>query len=296
VREGSGVQVHLVDGTFELFRAFYSAPSRKNREGREVGATLGWARSLARLLRSEGVTHVAVAYDHVIESFRNNLFAGYKTGAGIDPELWQQAELVEQATRALGVVCWPMIEFEADDALAAAAFRFAELPEVERVVIASPDKDLTQCTVHPKVVTWDRIRDTTLDAHGVEQKFGIRPASIPDYLALVGDPQDGIPGVPRWGKKAASVMLARYVHVERIPRNVNEWAVDVRGKPALAETLFEDFDRVLLYKTLATLRRDVPLEESLDSLRYKGASRAALTELGKELDEPELEQRVSYAD
>lgn len=296
VGDTAGVQVHLVDGTFELFRAFYSAPSRRNAAGREVGASLGWFRSLSRLLQSEGVTHVAVAFDHTIESFRNQLFPGYKTGDGIDPELWQQAELVERVTRALGVVCWPMVEFEADDALATAAFAFADSPEVDRVVIASPDKDLTQCTVHPKVITWDRIRNTTLDARGVEAKFGIRPESIPDYLALVGDPQDGIPGVPRWGKKAASQVLARYVHLERIPRNPAGWEVDVRGKPALAENLFGDWDAVLLYRTLATLRRDVPLREGLPELRHHGASPGALAELVTELAEPDLLQRVLYAD
>jgi 5'-3' exonuclease len=290
------VQVHLVDGTFELFRAFYSAPPRKNADGREVGAALGWFRSLSRLLQGDGATHVAVAFDHVIESFRNRLFAGYKTGAGIDPVLWQQAQLVERVTRALGVVCWPMVEFEADDALCTAAFRFADLAEVERVVIASPDKDLTQCTVHPKIVTWDRIRNTTLDAQGVEAKFGVRPASIPDYLALVGDPQDGIPGVPRWGKKAASLILARYVHLERIPRDAAAWDVPVRGKLGLAENLFADWDAVLLYRTLATLRQDVPLAEELGQLEYRGASRTALTELVRELAEPDLLQRAVYAD
>jgi 5'-3' exonuclease len=206
------------------------------------------------------------------------------------------AELVERTTRALGVVCWPMVEFEADDALATAAFRFADHDDVERVVIASPDKDLTQCTVHPRVVTWDRIRDTTYDARAVEAKFGVRPQSIPDYLALVGDPQDGIPGVARWGKKAAASVLARYLHLERIPRDPSQWNVDVRGKPALAENLFADLEAVLLYRTLATLRRDVPLAEALDDLRHQGASRAALSELVEELEEPELEQRVVYAD
>jgi 5'-3' exonuclease len=294
--ESRPVQVHLIDGTFELFRAFYSAPSRKNRRGREVAAASAWFRSLARLVSTTDVTHVAVAFDHTIESFRNELFAGYKTGDGIDPALWQQAGLVEDVTRALGVTCWPMVEFEADDALATAALRFADEAAVERVVIASPDKDLTQCTVHPKVITWDRIRDTTLDARGVEEKFGVRPSSIPDYLALVGDPQDGIPGVPRWGKKAASSVLARYLHLESIPKDAESWDVAVRGKPALGEQLFADFDSVLLYRTLATLRRDVPLPESLDALRYHGASRAAVSELGEELDDPELEQRVSYAD
>jgi 5'-3' exonuclease len=290
------VQVHLVDGTFELFRAFYGAPSHVNAAGREVGAAVGWFRSLARLLASDGVTHVAVAFDHVIESFRNELFAGYKTGEGMDPVLWQQAELVERVTRALGVVCWPMVEFEADDALCTAALRFADLPEVERVVIASPDKDLTQCTVHPKVTTWDRIRNTTLDAAGVEAKFGVRPVSIPDFLALVGDSADGIPGVPRWGKKAASQILARYLHLERIPRDPSEWDVPVRGKPALAEMLFADWDAVLLFRTLATLRRDVPLPEGLSELRYRGASRGALAELVDELAEPDLLMRVQYAD
>jgi 5'-3' exonuclease len=290
------VQVHLVDGTFELFRAFFSAPSRTNSSGREVGASVGWCYSLLRLLRSSNVSHVAVAFDHVIESFRNEMFAGYKTGEGIEPALWQQAELVERVTTAMGVVCWPMVDFEADDSLATGAARFSSLPEVEKVVIASPDKDLTQCLVHPKVITWDRIRDTTLDVEGVKSKFGILPESIPDYLALVGDTADGIPGIPRWGKKGASVVLERYVHLEDIPRDASLWDVDVRGKPTLAANLFSQWDEALLYRKLATLRSDVPLAESLEDLRYRGASRTALTELVQELSEPELLERVEYAD
>jgi 5'-3' exonuclease len=296
VSETRRVQVTLVDGTFELFRAFYSAPAQKNAAGREIGATLGWFRSLAALVKRPASTHVAVAFDHVIESFRNTLFAGYKTGEGIEPALWQQAPLVEQVTRALGVVCWPMVEFEADDALATAAARFALLPEVSRVVIASPDKDLAQCAVSPKVVLWDRIRDTITDADGVVSKFGVAPQSIPDYLALVGDTADGIPGIPRWGKKGAATVLARYQHLEAIPRDVARWDVDVRGKAALAEQLFAAWDSALLYRTLATLRCDVPLTETLEAVRYRGASRHEMSELLRELQEPELEQRVTYAE
>jgi 5'-3' exonuclease len=286
------VQVHLIDGTFELFRAFFAVPSSRSAQGAEVGAARGLLRGFAALLTSGEVTHVACAFDHVIESFRNDLFAGYKTGDGIDPALYSQFGLAERVTQALGIVTWPMIEFEADDAIATAAHRFAQDPSVSRVVIASPDKDLSQCLLEPKVVCWDRIRNTWLDAAGATAKFGVGPASIPDYLALVGDTADGIPGIPRWGAKSAATVLAEYHHLEAIPSEARDWRVKVRGAEVLAQNLREQKDAALLYRRLATLRRDVPLAESLEDLRWRGAPEAELTRLCEELSEPSVLERV----
>ncbi|HEY3668834.1 MAG TPA: 5'-3' exonuclease H3TH domain-containing protein, partial [Polyangiaceae bacterium] len=223
------MNVHLIDGTYELFRAFYAVPSAKNAAGLEVGATRGLARSLLALLREPGVSHIAIAFDHVIESFRNDLFDGYKTGEGIDPDLWGQFELAERVCAALGVVVWPMVEFEADDALATAAARFAQDPAVEQVIIASPDKDLAQCVVGTRVVCLDRMRKKILDEPGVGAKFGVTPAQIPDFLALVGDSADGIPGVPRWGEKSAAAVLSACGSLEQIPGSPDAWPVKVRG-------------------------------------------------------------------
>lgn len=273
------MRLHLVDGTFELFRAHFGAPGALAPDGREVGATRGLLRSLYALLREDGVTHVAVAFDHVIESFRNTLYAGYKTGEGLPPELLAQFPLAEAAARALGVVTWPMVEFEADDALATAAARWHDAPGVEQVVVCSPDKDLAQCVVGTRVVTYDRIRRTTLDEEGVRAKFGVSPASIPDLLALVGDDADGIPGVPRWGSKSAAAVLARYGTLDQVPDDPAAWDIPVRGAAALATQLRDHRELALLYRTLATLRRDVPLTEMRDDLRWRGADREALTAL-----------------
>jgi len=287
------MNVHLVDGTYELFRAFYAVPSAKNAAGAEVGAVRGFARSLLGLLREPGTSHVAVAFDHVIESFRNQLFAGYKTGDGIDPDLWSQFELAERACAALGIVVWAMVEFEADDALATAAARFARDPEVEQVFIASPDKDLSQCVVGSRVVCLDRMRKKVLDEAGVLEKFGVTPAQIPDYLALVGDAADGIPGVPRWGAKSAAAVLAAYGTLEEIPDSAALWRVPVRGAAALAESLASRRADAILYKQLATLRLDVPLAETLADLEYRGAVRAPLEALSAELSDGSLVERVS---
>ena len=286
------MNVHLVDGTYELFRAFYAVPSAKNLAGVEVGAVRGLARSLLALMREPGASHVAVAFDHVIESFRNELFAGYKTGEGIDPDLWGQFELAERVCSALGIVVWSMVEFEADDALATAAARFARESDVEQVLIASPDKDLAQCVVGTRVVCLDRMRKKVLDQDGVVTKFGISPAQIPDYLALVGDTADGIPGVPRWGAKSAAAVLREYGTIEAIPDSVASWRVPVRGAAALAESLAERRADALLYKRLATLRVDVPLSENLGDLRYRGAARAPLQALAAELADETLVERV----
>jgi 5'-3' exonuclease len=264
------VKIHLVDGTYELFRAHFAWPSSKGSAGQEVAAAKGLFSTLRRLLATPGVTHVACAFDHVIESFRNDLFPGYKTGEGLDPSLLGQFDLAERVCVALGVVTWPMVEFEADDALATAARRWCDAPGVEQVVICSPDKDLTQCVRGDRVVCWDRMRDRVYAEPDVIEKFGVPPASIPDYLALVGDTADGIPGVPRWGKKAAAVLLAEYGHLEAIPHDDALWRVKIRGSRALAAELALQHSAALLYRELATLRFDVPLAESLDDLRYRG--------------------------
>jgi 5'-3' exonuclease len=278
------VRAHLIDGTFELFRAFFGAPPAQTSDGREVGASRALLRSFAALLRSGDVTHVGVAYDHVIESFRNDLFPGYKTGAGIDPALWSQFEPAERVATALGMQMWPMVELEADDALATAAAALAARPEVTQVIIASPDKDLTQCVRGDRVVAWDRMRGNTLDEPAVVAKFGVSPESIPDWLALVGDDADGIPGLPRWGARTAATVHARWKHLEAIPDDPARWEVTVRGGATLAATLRERRDDVLLYRTLATLRTDAAIPCTLDDLAWRGVDPAALAALGAELD------------
>ncbi len=288
---GERVNVHLIDGTYELFRSFYGAPSKSAPDGREVGATLAFARSLLSLLDTPGVTHVAVAFDTVIESFRNELFAGYKTGEGIDPALWSQFPLVEQMTEALGVVAWRMLEFEADDALATGAATYSSLEEVVRVVLCSPDKDLMQCVRGQEVVCWDRLRDKLYDETAVREKLGVAPASVPDYLALVGDTADGIPGIPRWGARSAAAVLARYEHLEAIPRHAEAWEVSVRGAAALVTELTQREEDVVLYRRLATLRRDVPLSEGLGALEWRGARRGDLEALCRELGDERLPGR-----
>ncbi len=284
------MQVHLIDGTYELFRAFYGAPSASV-EGREVGATRALLSNFANFVSGAEVTHVAVAFDHEIESFRNALFDGYKTGEGIDPDLFSQFPLAEDATRALGIVVWPMVEFEADDALAAGAARFAAHPGVERVVLCSPDKDLAQC-VNERVVCWDRLRDKWLDPAGVKEKFGVPPESIPDYLALVGDAADGIPGIPKWGAKSAGAVLSAYGHVEQIPPQPGEWTVKPRGAVRLSAELEAARDQALLYRRLATLRTDVPLKEDLSALRWGGPDLAALERLSSVLGSDSVLRRM----
>jgi 5'-3' exonuclease len=286
------MRVHLVDGTFELFRAFYGAPPAASPTGREVGATRALLRTLYALVEKDGATHVGCAFDTVIESFRNRLFEGYKTGDGLDPALWSQFPLAERAAHALGFAVWPMVEFEADDALATAAARFSQEPGVERVLVCSPDKDLAQCVRGSRVVTFDRLRGTLLDEDGVRAKFGVGPHSIPDLLALVGDAADGIPGVPRWGAKSAASVLARYGHVEDIPDDEGAWDVKVRGAASLAESLRAHRGVLPLYKTLATLRVDVPLEESLADLEWRGARRDALEALCDEIGDRGFVARV----
>ena len=284
--------VHLLDGTYELFRAHYGAPPSTAPDGREVGATRGLLRSLLSLVKNENATHVAVAFDHVIESFRNDMFGGYKTGEGIEPALLAQFGPAEEAARALGFVVWPMIEFEADDALATAATRFRDDPDVEQVLICTPDKDLAQTVVGDRVVCRDRRRKKTIDEVGVIEKFGVGPASIPDWLGLVGDDADGIPGIPRWGARSSASVLSEYGHLESIPRDSADWCVKVRGAATLAENLDAYRDEAILYRSLATLRTDVPLAESLDELEWRGARKEELEGLAEALGDTEIVERI----
>lgn len=276
--------VHLVDGTFELFRAYYGGPKRTNAAGEEIGASRTFARSMKGWIERAGITHIAFAFDHTIESFRNQLFAGYKTGEGIDAELLAQFPLVEQAAAALGAVVWPMTEFETDDALATGAALCAADARVERVIICSPDKDFAQCVVDDRVVMWDRIRDRIYDRAGVIEKWGVEPGAIPDYLALVGDTADGIPGLPGWGAKSAAAVLARYGKLEAIPDAAESWDLSVRGGARLAQTLRERRDDAILYRTLATLRLDVPLAEAVDDLIWTGVEEASWSALAARLE------------
>ena len=277
------MKVHLVDGTYELFRAYFALPSIAAPDGREVGAVRGLVQTLLTLLRQPDVTHVAVAFDSVIRSFRNDLFDGYKTGEGTPSELLAQFPLAERAAAALGLVVWPMAEFEADDALGTAAVRWQDAPDVEQIVLCSPDKDLSQVVHGDRVVALDRRRDMVIDEVGVREKFGVAPASIPDYLGLVGDSADGIPGIPRWGAKGTAQVLDHYGHIEQIPTDATDWAVNVRGAKSLAASLSDNMDAALLYRQLATLRLDVPIAEELAQLEWQGARRAEYQQFCDEL-------------
>jgi 5'-3' exonuclease len=267
------LEVHLIDGTYELFRHYYALPSALDAEGHEVAAVRGVLNSILGMIKG-GATHIAVATDHVIESFRNGLWAGYKTSAGIEPDLWAQFPLLEEALTAMGVVVWPMVEFEADDALAAAAVAAARDKRVERVIICTPDKDLAQCVSGTRIVQLNRRTGAIIDETGVMAKFGVAPASIPDYLALVGDAADGYPGLDGWGAKSAAAVLSRYGHFEAIPKDWREWRVNAVNPGGLAYTLFKEFEQALLFRRLATLRTDFSLFASVDDLEWKGATDA----------------------
>jgi len=261
--------VHLIDGTYELFRHYYALPSARDQNGHEIAAVRGVLASILGMIQS-GATHVAVATDHVIESFRNSLWPGYKTGAGIEPDLLSQFPLLEEALSAAGIVVWPMIEFEADDALAAGAMAAACDSRVERVIICTPDKDLAQSVRGNRVVQLNRRTRVTYDEAGVVQKFGVSPGSIPDYLALVGDAADGYPGLPGWGAKSSAAVLAKFGNLEGIPADWSEWHVNAANASALAKVLSMERDRALLFRTLATLRTDIQLFDDVDQLRWNG--------------------------
>ena len=285
------MKIYLVDGTYELFRNHFGAPPKKAPDGQEVGATLGLLKSMLALLTGSKATHVACAFDHVIESFRNDLFTGYKDGSAVDPNLLAQFPLAEEAVSALGLVVWPMVEFEADDALATATERFKNDARVEQIIICSPDKDLAQLVSDRRIVGWDRRRDIVIDEAGVLEKFGVLPPSIPDWLALVGDAADGYPGIPGWGAKSASAVLFRYPHLESIPENPQEWGITASRAARLAESLAAHREEALLFRQLATLRQDVPIQEIPADLEWQGAHQR-LKEICHKLGDDQLPQRI----
>lgn len=287
------MDVYLIDGTYELFRHFYALPPASDAQGREVGAVLGVLRSVVSMLE-RGATHVGVATDHVIESFRNHLYAGYKTGEGVAPQLMSQFPVLEEALEAMGLVVWPMVEFEADDALASAAAKAAADARVRQVIICTPDKDLGQCVSGARVVQLDRRRNLLRDEDGIVAKFGVRPPSIPDYLAVVGDSADGFPGVAGWGEKAASSTLSRYLHLEKIPRDWRAWDGAIANSRRLAASLFASWDEAVLFRILATLRLDAPVFDVVDDLRWIGP-RPHFEDYCRGLGSPDLFGRVISA-
>ncbi|MFY9674260.1 MAG: 5'-3' exonuclease H3TH domain-containing protein [Terriglobales bacterium] len=283
------MDVHLVDGTYELFRHYYALPSARDENGREVAAVRGVLSSVLGMIRG-GATHIAVATDHVIESFRNDLWTDYKTSAGVEPDLWAQFPLLETVLSAAGVVVWPMVEFEADDALASAAVLASRDPKVERGIICTPDKDLAQIVQGTRIVQLNRRTRVTLDESGVVEKFGVSPQSIPDYLALVGDSADGYPGLRGWGAKSSAAVLAKFVHLESIPTDWREWKVNATNAAALANTLVRERDRALLFRALATPRTDLPLFDDVGQLRWKGPT-PTFDETAARLDAARTERR-----
>jgi 5'-3' exonuclease len=287
------MEVHLLDGTYELFRHFFAVPSSTDVNGQEVGAVRGVLGSVMAMIES-GATHIGVATDHVVESFRNDLYDDYKTSEGVAPELLSQFPILEEALQAMGVVVWPMIYFEADDALASAAAKAAQNKDVAQVLICTPDKDLSQCVVGTRVVQVDRRRDALRDEAGVEARFGVKPQSIPDYLAVVGDSADGFPGVAGWGEKAAASTLSHYQHLEHIPKDWQKWEPSIKKARRLSESLFSAWDDALLFRTLATLRLDVPVFENVDELRWQGP-REDFAELCQRLKATNLPKRANSA-
>ncbi len=277
------MKLYLIDGTYELFRAHFGAPPRSAPDGRPIGAVTGLVQSLLMLLREERPDFIACAFDHVVESFRNDLFDGYKTGDGVPEDLFAQFDLAETAARSIGITVWPMVEFEADDAIASAASKWKDDPSLEKIVICSVDKDLMNLVDGSRVVLWDRRRDLTYTEAEVVERFGVSPSSIPDYLALVGDSADGIPGVPRWGAKGTAAVLSEYGCMEDIPDSYEDWTKTVRGGKTLAQNLSANRENALLYKTLATLRTDAPIAESLEAVRWKGVPQREYLDLCDDL-------------
>jgi len=287
------MDVYLIDGTYELFRYFFAVPAAADVNGREVGGVRGVLGTVLSMIE-RGAAHLGVATDHVVESFRNDLYPGYKTSEGVAPELLSQFPTLEEMLQAMGVVVWPMVEFEADDALSSAAAKAATDENVRQVLICTPDKDLSQCVVGNRVVQLDRRREVMRDEAGVVEKFGVNPQSIPDYLAVVGDSADGFPGVAGWGAKAAALVLSRYSHLEGIPKDWQDWHPSIRRARVLAESLFSAWDDALLFRTLATLRLDVPVFDQVEDLRWKGP-RADFEECCRRMKSPELLRRVTSA-
>jgi 5'-3' exonuclease len=287
------MEIYLIDGTYELFRHFFAVPAAADLDGREIGAVRGVLGTVLSMIE-RGATHLGVATDHVVESFRNDLYPGYKTSEGVAPELLSQFPILEEALQAMGVVVWPMVEFEADDALASAAAQAATDDHVGQVLICTPDKDLSQCVVGKRVVQLDRRRDLLRDEAGVVEKFGVNPRSIPDYLAVVGDSADGFPGIAGWGAKAAALVLSRYSHLEDIPKGWQDWHPSIRRARALGEALFSAWDDALLFRTLATLRLDVPVFDQVEELRWKGP-RSDFEECCRRMKSPDLLRRVMLA-
>jgi 5'-3' exonuclease len=287
------IDVYLVDGTYELFRHFFAVPSARDVNGQEIGAVRGVLASILSMFE-RGATHLGVATDHVVESFRNDLYPGYKTSEGVAPELLSQFPILEEALTAMGVWVWPMVEFEADDALASAAATAAMDERVRQVIICTPDKDLSQCVVGTRVVQMDRRKEIVRDEAGVVAKFGVPPQSIPDYLAVVGDNADGFPGVSGWGQKAAALVLSQYPHLEDIPKDWQAWHPSIRRARALSESLFSAWDDALLFRKLATLRLDVPVFETIEDLRWREA-RPSFEEHCRRMRSPELLRRAKAA-
>jgi 5'-3' exonuclease len=287
------MDVHLIDGTYELFRHFFAVPSATDLQGQEIGAVRGVLHSVLSMIE-RGATHVGVATDHVVESFRNDLYPGYKTSEGVPPELLSQFPILEEALEAMGVVVWPMVYYEADDALASAAAKASADDRVRQVIICTPDKDLSQCVVGTRVVQLDRRREVLRDEAGVVTKFGVKPHSIPDYLAVVGDSADGFPGVSGWGPKTASLVLSQYLHLENIPRDFRGWPTSIRSAERLSTSLFGAWNDALLFRTLATLRLDVPMSDTVDELCWKGP-RPSFEEHCQRMKSPDLLSRATSA-
>jgi 5'-3' exonuclease len=284
------MDVYLVDGTYELFRHFFAVPAAKDASGQEIGAVRGVLTSVVSMIE-RGATHIGVATDHVVESFRNDLYPGYKTAEGVPPELLSQFPLLEEALEVMGILVWPMVYYEADDALASAAAKAAQEVGVNQVFICTPDKDLGQCVVGTRVVQLDRRQNIVRDEAGVVTKFGVKPQSIPDYLAVVGDSADGYPGVAGWGAKAGAAVLSQYSHFEAIPKDWREWHPSIRKARLLSESLFSAWNDAILFRTLATLRLDVPVFAKVDDLRWKG-SRTGFAEYCDRMKAPDLLRRV----
>lgn len=285
------MEIHLLDGTYELFRHFFAVPPATDSSGQEIGATRGVVASVLSMIE-QGATHIGVATDHVVESFRNDLYPGYKTSEGVPSELLSQFPILEESLQAMGIMVWPMVEFEADDALASAAAKASQDKRVTRVLICTPDKDLSQCVVGTRVVQMDRRKQTVRDEAGVIAKFGVKPESIPDFLAVVGDSADGYPGIPGWGLKAAAQTFSQYPHLEDIPKDWQQWHPSIRKARPLSESLFNGWNDALLFRTLATLRFDVPVFDSLDDIRWNGPPQS-FREYAQRLNAPNLFERAA---